>query len=394
MTSPPVSAPADVISARAAPGAFVSALAMVAILGLLGVATFITMFTGPGSPQDERVAQTPAFPHDLQSLRRFPGSAKFYIAQRYAGKNYFIALDGEAKMRLFGHSPTPNVLLGRDGELYLGDGEGEGNDVDSTLGTPPPDFASDTAWLDFYRTMGASFRERHIPLVQIIAPDKSAVIAEDLPDWMTPRRTPRGADMIRAVAQDSRPEAADLFALMARLHQTSPELMLYHATDTHWTELGAALAIDAALASLGRQHVPAGPPAYQMAAVQGGDLARMIGRQDAIDTQAPVIIRSPRLSCATPDGKPANVVTLDPLPLEHFICINPDAPPGYALMFMDSFGMAAVPRLTHYFRTTEFRWTDNVSLRDVDAIKPDIVVRITAARKLQSASPAHMLEGE
>jgi putative transposase len=163
-------------------GTFLSALAMLALLGAVGLATLADMLTGPDTPRQERVAPTPPLPQDWASLLRFPGAAKYYAAERYAFKESFITLNAQAKLGLFNHAPYTRVLLGRREVLFLGsDGV-----VAGVQGVPPAPQSSDAAWVDLFRKMDRAFAERGVPLVHLVAPDKHTILSEDLPDWLVP----------------------------------------------------------------------------------------------------------------------------------------------------------------------------------------------------------------
>ncbi|MFZ3584786.1 alginate O-acetyltransferase AlgX-related protein [Loktanella sp. DJP18] len=326
----------------------------------------------------------------LDALAAFPGAAKYYVAERYALKERFIALNAEAKLRLFGHSPYPKVLVGRNKTLFLGDDAA----VAGAQGATPAPRASDTAWLALFNAMDAAFAARNVPLIQIIAPDKNTVLPELLPPWLTLASTPRVSVIVAQLQDLSGPHPVDLARYFAQIRRTNQDASLYHRTDTHWTEFGAALAMDANLAPL-LEPTPGLPPLTSPErADHGGDLARMIGQQDEINDLAPRIPRPARLSCATPEGAAVELASIDPLPTARFTCHNPLAPANHALVFMDSFGMAASPRLVQIFRQVDFVWNDTVDMALVDEIRPDITIRIMVARKLQSADPAQMLRGE
>jgi hypothetical protein len=188
------------------------------------------------------------------------------------------------------------------------------------------------------------------------------------------------------------PAPIDVGRLFAAERARNPGLQLHHRTDTHWTEAGAALAIDAALAPLALPGLGAGPaPMAADADGPAGDLARMIGWQDRLHDPAPTLARPKRLRCETPDGAEAVILSRDPLPMKRFRCTNPDGAALHALVFMDSFGMAAAPRLTQIFADVTFVWRDQVDMSVVDATRPDVTIKIMVERKLQTADPSVML---
>jgi len=363
---------------------------MMAVLTGIGLLTFADMFDGPGTPRQERIAQTPVSPLRPGGLRAFPGAARLYVAERYAFKDLFVHWNSEAKLRLFHHSPYPNVMLGRDGRLFLGDPQM----LNAVEGAPPLEGASDRDWLALNERLDRAFAARRVPLVQIFAPDPHFVLTDDLPAWITPLTPPR---VSRLVAQmkttGANPRPVDLAAFLTREHRAHPSAPLYHRSDTHWTEYGAALAVDAALAPLGLPRAGT-PPIPAMRTGQGGDLSRMIGQQPQMMEAHPRLSRPAHLRCVNGEGQPAELTTPDPLRIAELTCHNPDASGGRALVFMDSFGAAAVPRFVQIFRDVTFLWGNDVDMAEVDRLRPDVAVRILAARRLQEYKAADLLTGD
>ncbi|WP_171060658.1 hypothetical protein [Poseidonocella sp. HB161398] len=360
-----------------------SAIAMLCLLSLVGLASLADMLDGPGTVRQELVAQTPELSADPRALRSFPRRARHYVTERYALKDPFVSLNGSVMLGVFGRSPYPKVLVGESGILFLNH---EGT-LEAAQGRPPA--ARDEAWIAMFERMDAAFRSRGIPLVQVIAPDKAAVLPEALPRWVAPVPVPRSSQLAAKMRDSTAPQPVDLARVFRRLRRDPLAFPLYHATDTHWTEYGAARGIDAALAPvLGARALP--PLKVRAVPAQGGDLARMVGRQAAIRARAPQVLRPGPGSCSAPGVADLHLQTIDPLSLPEFTCRNPDAPQGHALVFMDSFGMAAAPRLAQIFRRVDFLWQDEVDMAAVDRLRPDIALRIMVGRKLQSASPAGM----
>jgi hypothetical protein len=364
-----------------------TACLMLAGLAGLGLATLVDMLDGPGDARAEREAATPALPVTLDALLHFPGAARYYAAERYALKDAFIALNSQVKIGLFGHSPYPNVLPGRDGMLFLGTEAA----LDATLGVAPAAVASDAAWQAHFAAVGAAFAAREGDFVFLLGPDKRGVYRDALPDWVVramPAR-PRAAGVLERAAAVLDPAPVDAARLFAEARAEAPELPLYHRTDTHWTELGAALAVDAALAPLGLGAAGAVVAAEETG--PGGDLARMIGWRERLRETTPVLARPPGLRCETPQGEAVALVTIDPLPTRRFRCTHPGGRSGRVLVFMDSFGMPAAPRLTQIFGDVTFVWQDRLDLGLVDALGADLTIQILVERKLQTVDPATLL---
>jgi hypothetical protein len=366
--------------------AFVSAVLMMAILAGLGGATLWDMLDGPGTEREERETPTPALPASLGALKTFAGAAKFYASERYALKDQFVSLNGAVKLGAFGHSPYPSVIVGKDGALFTG----EDRAVATAMGAPVPAQSSDAAWTALFEDMQAAFAATGVPIAQILAPDKHTVYADKLPDWLGPSDGARYTGLLAKLRARLTPAPIDLLELFRAARAADPGAALYHMTDTHWTERGAALAIDAALAGLAP--VALAPTRIASVPVHGGDLSRMVGRQQTTEAMAPELARPPQLDCRTLGGAPYRFETLDPLLPLAFTCTNPDAPGGHALVFADSFGIPAAPRLAQIFSRLDFVKSDHPDPAIAARLRPDIAIRIMVGRKLQSEDAARLLK--
>lgn len=361
----------------------VSAWTALAILSLLGTFTVLDLFDGPGTERQERVAKTPALPTHLTAVKAFPGDARFHVKNRYALKEHFITLNTILKAGLLGHSPTPDVLIGQGGFLFLNhDGA-----VALAQGKALPHRGHAQAWQQHFHRMAAGSHDQQIPFLFALAPNKHSVYPDRLPDWITaPRLHDNATDQVLALAQMIlEPAPVDLRAVLAKQRTVHSEMLLYHRSDTHWNELGAALAVQAVLATVS---IPFDVPPVSVTPVgMGGDLARMTGQQHRLDEQAPLLPRPLGMRCKMPDGSPFAIMTLDPLPRRSFTCSMQDAPAGRILVFMDSFGAAAVPALAHAFQESHFVWQDTIDLSLVDRLAPDLVLQILVERKVWEIDP-------
>lgn len=371
-----------------------SAVLALCLLLALGGATLIDLLDEPGTAREERVARTPDWPTGPGELRAFLADSRFYIRNRYAFKDSFVALNGAIKTGLLGHAPTPEVLLGRDGFLFFADAGA----IALVQGAPYPEPAEASAWDAHFARLSAAFEARDIPFLFVLAPNKHSVYADKLPAWVRAGRagadlshneTDRVLDIARAHLT---PAPLDLRPVLAAGRAEAPDTLLYHRSDTHWNERGAALALRAALQTLGRDTGPMGD-IEDVQAGQGGDLARMIGQQRRIDEWTPVVPRARQLHCATPTGEEVVLQTLDPLPVHQFGCTLPGAAPVRVLVFMDSYGIGAVPTLAQRFEQTEFVWQSHVDLDRVDEVRPDFVIQILVERKVQTINPESLVRG-
>ena len=357
------------------------------ILASLGVATLWDMLDGPGSPREEAIAKTPEVSLSLEALKKLPGDARFYLSKRYALKDEFIDLDAFAKYRLLDRKWTREVSIGEDGFLFLRRGDA----LRQAQGRLVADEYELKVWAKQFAQTRRAFGERGVPFVFVVAPNKHSIYADRLPAWLGAVETSRSlASQIIGEAHGADLIAPDLTAHLASIRKLSEEPILYHRTDTHWTEYGAALAIDHALKPLG--FALGAPEVVAQSVGRGGDLARLTGWRSDPSITAPFVKRSNTLECFSGDSS-FDLRTLNPLPIDRFTCENDKAAYGEVVVFMDSFGVSAAPTIANAFRTSRFFWKYQVDLTVVDELRPDLVMQIIVERKLPILRPPLLLRG-
>lgn len=366
------------------PPSFLSAIFALVSLAGLGLATLFDMANEPGTARQERIAPTPAPPQSAKDMARLFSEVRFYVANRYAMKDQFVTWNGQVKIGLFGHSPAPNVAFGRDGFMFLNtaapiamaQGQGRLTEEDAV------------SWRDHFKSAREAFEVRGIAYAFVMGPNKHSIYPDRLPHWLNPAPADhtRTADIVQAV--DDVPLAPfDSRAVLQQARANDPERLLYHPTDTHWTEWGAAIVIDQTLAALG---VPSERPAVMEANLpRSGDMARMIGQQDIRSASAPVLMAN--YACTDGSGNPFEITTIDPITPGRLTCGTPQGRPERIVVFHDSFGIPAIPYLASRFENVEFIRTDMADPAHAEELGADIVLQIIVERKFWSQQPSNFL---
>ena len=353
---------------------FVAALLMPGLVMVAGVDHETTR------GENRELATAPRRPGTWAEWRAFPAAASRYFEDHFGLRARLVRWQARLRLRVFGVSASPDVIVGRDGWLfYAGDGGAE-DIVSATPFTP--------AELDTWRTTLEHTRDwmeaRGITYVFVLAPDKHEVYPEMLPA------------SIRRVGVETR---SDTLVAYLREHSTVPVLDLrtvlsaaktheriYHRTDTHWNDRGAFAASEALLRLLApRLGVPQERSGYtpRAVAVPGLDLAGMLGIADGMTEEdlrlVPRVARRARIvEPARPDARlmDARIVT------------EQDAPSRpRAVMFRDSFGSAMIPFLSEEFSRAVYLWQYNVDPDVVIAERPDIVIQEWVGRRLGTMPP-------
>ncbi len=362
-----------------------SSIVAVLILGFLGLLTLFDIFDGPGTEREERIAVTPELRNGLSAIVKFLSEARFYVGERYALKDTFVFANGIAKLAIFNHSPADNVALGQNGYLFL---TTQGA-LEISQGRDQLKDAEESKWRDTFATMQATFRDIGANYAFLIGPNKHTIYPDMLPLWIVPvamDRT-RTHDIIGLAREVYGPSFVDSRLLLSDARAELGDVALYHPTDTHWTELGAALAVHEALTGMGLD-LP--PPTYEIEDLaNSGDLARMIGQQRRWSASAPVLPR--RWACRDTSGKHIEVATIDPLMPRRFICGSPDGQPTRLVVFHDSFGVSAIPYIAARFREVEFIWSNSANPAEAARLDAEYVLHIIAERRLITKTPDRLL---
>ena len=216
---------------------------------------------------------TPLFLGDFTKLHEVASleEADKYIGENFGGREELIRANAMVNVFAFDSSPNKDVVVGRDGWLFLSEDFDKGA-VEDWSGVADN-------MLEFQETLA----ERDIQFLLVLVPDKHTVYRDFLPwrlrEWDTGNYDRffvalSGADVnfvdlreyLFNVRDEERAQGADL---------------LYSKEDTHWNRLGAFMTFREAMKALGvevEDYVDI--TTYERA----GDLSRLVGLNGAEET--------------------------------------------------------------------------------------------------------------
>lgn len=163
-----------------------------------------------------------------------PGGKKESLAERLYSTDLFVGYLQELLLPLSVSLNPEQVVIGKDGWLFLGDGEfqpltkqrfgvsaSQRQTVDAVA-------AAMKSWDEWFRKNGVrNFRI-------MICPDKSTIYPEHLPGWIGNPPSPTPGDLLSERLGESIVYLKD--SLLAEKSSSSP---LYYPDDTHWNARGA-----------------------------------------------------------------------------------------------------------------------------------------------------------
>ncbi len=309
----------------------------------------------------------------------------------FAFRDRFVQVQSWLRYRLLGVSPLATVWKGRDGWwFFASDG-----DVEATLNESrftPAEFES---WRVTLQHTADFLAARGIAHVFVIAPGKAEIHPEGLPAGLHPRPAPTRTDqLIDELRARSTVTVVDLRdGLLAARRGAEP---LFHRTDTHWNDLGAAIGYRQVLGALAGRvpglAPPVGPDGYVLTpvAADGGDLASMVGLHFSMAERelrlAPVTARRARIL------EPAGDARRFAVPRVVTVVDDPRLP--RAVVYRDSFGSALVPFLAEHFQRMVTLWEYDVVPETIREEQPQVVIQQWVSRRLYNRAPYDAVAAE
>lgn len=329
----------------------------------------------PTPPPDENrhLAEWPPLPAKLAGLQKWPTLFETWQRDHFGLRSTLIHWHSVLMLDVLGISPRQDVVLGKDGWLFLGTNKA----LDAYRCIFPYSEAGLANDLATFRAHDTYLAERKILHVNAWAPLKKNVYPEFLPVWIRKSGGPCRFDQLAGAAKSAQVALTDLRPAM---QAAKAKGLAYHKTDTHWNPRGAYfgyLQIAAEIQKKFKTFKVLSEQEVQFSQVQrlGGDLAKML---DLLQRYA-----GPEVMAQLPQRchrVPPSVTRPQNIKLEAFDC------PGNGprvLMLHDSYGNAMIPFMSEsagHLLAAQYAGFDKAL---IEAEKPDIVVEVAVERQLQ-----------
>lgn len=276
-----------------------------------------------------------------------------YIADRLPLRADAIRADAEIDEGLYGEDPafgggsSPRVVRGDDGFLFLADA------IDNACA--PHLTAAETA--DNLDALATAIADSGRTVLTMVAPDKSSVHPGLLPASLEKRACfdAYTEQLWSDMASDGIPGYLDLRAELIRGSAESRE-PLYLRKDSHWDSAGAIMGVKSAIERLQPGLWDDDEVQYGGLGDYTGDLTGLLGN--------PQLDQAPLYAVVRPDVVPVSTEVIDDLEggfNRRFVNSAPPGRliPGKTLMFLDSFGLVALPNIVPFFEDlTVVRYID------------------------------------
>jgi hypothetical protein len=337
---------------------------------------------GLGRGEKRKPVPFPALGGPDWTLRGFTRGLDAWCGDHFGLRRTLILANSLLDYRVFGVSPVPSVVPGREGWLfYAGDIQGnDGNPIWDFRGIRPlsPYSLERLRWM--LQDQHEWLAERGILYLFVLVPAKEEVHDAFLPAHITRAGpfTPREQLLRHLRARAPEIPVLDLTPSLREAARGEP---CFLKTDTHWNAWGGLVGTRTILARL-----QAWFPAMTLPRAEdferqvkrdlGGDLAAQMAL-DAflLEDYLGLFPRTPRRS------QPRPLHTGEDPDIE---AETGDASLPRAVIYRDSYANILVPTLSEHFQWVRFVWgRTGTEMRGVEGYRPDVVLQIMADRALR-----------
>ncbi len=227
--------------------------------------------------EKRKMAEKPDFRFD--AISQYPGEYNSYYNDHFAGRAHLIYLNNLLKLKLFGISAVPKVLVGQQGWLFMDKTVVRHGTVDYFRSADPFSIEELEQWKRLLEERQAWLAARGIFYLFVIAPNKNTIYPEFMPDRIRkvhPRS--RMDQLVEYLEQHSTVSFLDLRNVLLDAKNKYP---VYSRTDTHWNDYGAYIAYREIMKYVARYFKEAEPLSLSRFKIKilnkaGGDLAEML----------------------------------------------------------------------------------------------------------------------
>lgn len=319
----------------------------------------------------------------------FTREFKAFLEDQFEGRDQLVMLNSLARYKAFGASANSKVIIGKRGMFFYA-----GEPV-----MPPRDIGPEAAkyrrvlklsdWrLRRLRDLLVSRKrwaeEMGAEFLFVIAPDKSTIYPELLPDWLDrlegPTLTDQLVEYLRATSD------VNIVDLRGPLEEAKTRgRPLFWLRDSHWNADGALVGHQAIVRSLTERFPTvrlSGPDDFIRKTPRpvAGDLVNMLHLGSQFWEPISVVkVKSPRANIVPFQYDPTPISSWEEPPIAYEVA-DPSLP--RALVYHDSFMLAMKPFLAENFQSTIFIRDHRIIKRTIEGYRPNVVIHECVERRL------------
>lgn len=356
------------------PRAWLDLLCVVAFVACIGIVPVWTF----ASPQSEQVldehrnpARFPDEPTSYATLLEWPLRFENWFNDAWVGRRALLQRRQAFLVLQLGESPTPKLLLGRDGWLFPGNEDS----IRQHRGLVPYTADELEEWRTVIEARQRACADVGAPYVFVLVPNKLCVYRNRLPSGITPVGPTRLTQLVAHLRQHTTVPVLDLTDALARERELDTgDDYSYFPLGTHWTDRGAYAGYVALLDTLRGTFPTLIPTARDRFEWQEDPT-------DIGDTWAGRLYLTGRLTQRVYKAIRRDAPSVRPIPWGTPIdaAFETDATSApKLLMFHDSYGPFVRPFLTPHFYRAAYKWNDRFDSALVASERPDVVVQMSS----------------
>ncbi len=344
------------------------------VLAFLGVLAAPWLDRRPVSARSPEMAEkrlpapAPELALDFDALNAYPRKFERHFGDTFGFRDRFLRGHSLVKLFGFGVSPTPTVLVGRDGWLFFTGSR----TVEDVRGLVPFSAGELVRWREMLEQRSRLLAERGSHYVYVIVPNKEEMYPERLPAHLRQLGERRIDQFVEHMRAHSDVDVLDLREALraARAHE-DPDVPLYVRLGTHWNGPGSVVATRAIVEHLaprfpGLRPLPAELRQELVLPTHGDTWGRSMYVDDLLP-QRIVDYRPPA------DSVEVLANTGTGLGSDHAFR-GPDPARPRAVLVHDSFGPYLWPLLSWSFSELHALWRGPFPWDDVIELAPDVVI--------------------
>ncbi|MBV9867970.1 MAG: hypothetical protein JO316_21655 [Abitibacteriaceae bacterium] len=327
---------------------------------------------GTSSPgATSRVSRLSQINHSLNAAAQAWLGFRDGFEHSVGGRDALLALHSWLKIKVFNSSPSPLVVLGKNGWLYY-----TGNQAMEGYRGANPFTEDDLERLKIeLESRRARLHQRGIAYLFVVPPDKQTMYPEFVPDRFTRVGPSRLAQLSAYLKTHSNLDILDLsLPLLAAKKHTQ----VYYQTDTHWNRIGAFIGYQQIMQRLQKFF-----PKLQCGSLSdyvlttriksNGDLARLIGLENQLSEK--VIYLNPRRQLAqNVDGLTWGYTQYEINTKGLAFTSASEGAVPRVVIFHDSFFESLAPLLAQHFQRVVYCWSEQEDMALLDREHPDLVI--------------------
>jgi alginate O-acetyltransferase complex protein AlgJ len=311
-----------------------------------------------------------------------------YYNDHFSFRGESIYLNNLLKVKLFKVSPTPTVLIGKNGWLFYDKPVNQPGTVDYYRALNPFSVKELEQWKNLLEQRHQWLAARGILYLFIIVPNKNTIYPEFMPDHI--RRVNKKSRMDQLVEYLEKHSRVPLLDTRPALKDAKTQYPVYSKTDSHWNDYGAYIAHREIINYISRCFKEAKPLPLSRFDIKnanhmGGDLAIMLSLHEEI-LRENIIRMIPSPPFTFKESRKENISRY----VRQLQTQCPTAPLPNILMVHDSCCHRLKPFLSEKFSKVLYIWDWDLNFYPgiIDREKPKLVIDEMAERFLMGNIPA------